>query len=409
MEYVKLRYGLEAHYVQHQGKPYLLLRDRLGYSEKTVLFAPAVGRVLALLDGSRTLRDVQAEIFRETGELLFSEQLEEIVRVLDENLFLENQRYIQHVAQTVAQFRQDPVRRAHHAGKSYPEEPGDLKRLLEGFFSGIESSKTHRSQAGSEMPGRLCALVAPHIDIRAGGPTFAHAYRCLRQSEPPAAWVVLGTGHEPVDNWFAVTLKDFETPLGVVACDKQLGQRLIQSAPMDVLAGEYNHRLEHTIEFQAVFLAHTQPTARIVPVLCSFGLEEWKDKRSAIDDFCDALRVVIRQSDYPVGLIASVDLAHVGPRYGDSITPSEGTIRQHMARDRALLDALSRCDAHAFMDEIVGENNARKVCGVAPLYVLSRVLAGRATGRILDHAHAVVDPQGSFVTYAAMAFFEEYA
>ncbi|MBZ4660138.1 MAG: hypothetical protein JG766_2061, partial [Desulfacinum sp.] len=51
-------------------------------------------------------------------------------------------------------------------------------------------------------------------------------------------------------------------------------------------------------------------------------------------------------------------------------------------------------------------NNARKVCGSAPLYVLAKVLSGRAAGRVLDHAHAVVDPQGSFVTFAAMAFTE---
>jgi hypothetical protein len=407
MEYPKLRYGLEAHYIQHQGKPYLMLRDRLGYTDKTVLFQPAVGRILALLDGNRTLRDVQAEVFRQTGELLFSEQLEEILRVLDENLFLENRRYIEHVARTVARFRNDPVRRAQHAGRSYPEDPDDLKEMLDGFFAEAQKADASENDPRGGSTDRLLALVAPHIDVRAGGTTFARAYRCLSQAtDPPRTWVVLGTGHEPVDNWFALTLKDFETPLGTVACDRAAAEELVRRSPMDVLAGEYNHRLEHTIEFQAVFLAHVQPEARIVPVLCSFGPEDWRERREAVDGFCEALRAVVRGSSYPVGLIASVDLAHVGPRYGDEFLPTERTVREHMERDGVLLDALCRTDAEALMEEIARDNNARKVCGSAPLYVLAKVLSGRAAGRVLDHAHAVVDPQGSFVTFAAMAFTE---
>ncbi len=403
MENPKLRYGLEAILIQREGRPCLVLRDRLGYTDKTLVLNAAFAHILNLLDGDHSLRDIQADHFRRTGELLYTEHLEELVRVLDEHLFLENQRYIQHVAHIVARFRDDPVRRARNAGKSYPEDPEELNRLIRGFFDPQSGGPGWPDESPSQRE-RLCGLVAPHIDIRAGGVTFAHAYHAALCKNPPKTWIVLGTGHEPVEHGFAVTMKDFETPVRTVPCDRSVAEILVEEAPWDILEGEFNHFREHTVEFQAVFLACLQPDAAIVPLLCSFGWEEWSEDRDRIDRFCRVIRRCVFDSGRSVGVLASVDLAHVGPRYGDDFTPTQHTVREHLERDGVLLELLSRCDADAFMTEVFRDGNARKICGVAPLYVLSRVLEGRARGKTLHHAHTVVDPSGSFVTFAAMAF-----
>ncbi len=396
MEHPKLRYGLEAVPVQHQGRGYILLRDRLGYNDKPVLLLADFAPFLTFLDGRHSVRDIQAFFLRRTGQLIYSEQIEEMIRVLDENLFLDNARYADHVRRELQRFRDDPVRRMRHAGKSYPEKPDELRAFLDALVPASAPDTAERRP--------LVGLVAPHIDIRAGKETFAHAYAALRKAAPPAVWIILGTGHEPIENFFAVTVKDFETPLGLVACDRELAEAIIRRAPWDVRAGEYAHSREHTVEFQAVFLAHVQPAARIVPVLCSFGIEDWDTRKSAIDAFCDGLREAAQVCGKSVGLLASVDLAHIGPRYGDDFVPNRLTVQEHLEADRKLLGALETLDPDAFMAEILRDGNARKVCGVPPLYVLSRVLRGTAQGRVLHHDHAVVDPQGSFVTFAALAY-----
>ena len=51
--------------------------------------------------------------------------------------------------------------------------------------------------------------------------------------------------------------------------------------------------------------------------------------------------------------------------------------------------------------------NRRRICGLAPLYVLSKIFEGAAAGVLLDHSYAVVDQQNSFVTFASMAFYEK--
>lgn len=399
MEHPKLRYGLEAVPVQHQGREYLLLRDRLGYNEKHLLLQADFAPCLTLMDGRHSVRDIQAFFLRRTGQLIYSEQIEDVIRVLDENLFLDNDRYADHVRREVQRFHDDPVRRMRHAGKSYPEKPEELRAFLDDLLAIGGAGGTERRS--------LIGLVAPHIDIRAGGATFAHAYTALRRAEPPDVWVILGTGHEPIENFFAVTFKDFETPLGLVSCDRDVAAAIAERAPRDVRAGEYTHSREHTIEFQTVFLAHVQPTARIVPVLCSFGVEDWDHRKAEIDAFCDGLRGAAERSGKSVGFLASVDLAHIGPRYGDDFLPTRLTVQEHLEADRRLLDALEILDPDAFMAEILRDDNARKVCGVPPLYVLSRVLRGAARGRVLHHDHAVVDPQGSFVTFAALAYYGE--
>lgn len=427
MVYPKLRFGLEAVPVHHAGRSFILLRDRLGYNDKPVLLYPEFAPFLALMDGRHTIRDIQAFILRRTGQLVHSDQIQEVVRLLDENLLLDNARFAEHVQNEMERFHEDPIRRLRHAGKSYPAEAQELRSFLDAMLeaalptvqgidvegadpsqcnglSNMDGPRRPGTQAGVSSQSALVGLMAPHIDMRAGATTFGCAYGILGRMKPPDVWVILGTGHEPIENAFAVTLKDFETPFGLVACDRHLASEIVRRAPQNILVGEYAHNREHTIEFQAVFLAHVQPEARIVPILCSFDVAGWASQKPVIDRFCGALREAANQVETSVGFLASVDLAHIGPRYGDAFVPSRFTVQEHMEADQKLLESLREPNPDAFMDQILRDGNGRKICGVPPLYVLSRVLQGSAQGRVLHHDHVVVDPQGSFVTFAAMAF-----
>ena len=402
-DYPKLRGGLEAFPMDQAGQRLILFRDRLGLCESPLVVSEPVAALMMSMNGENSLRDLQAQYMRMTGEILFTENLQAVLQKLDEHLFLENQRFIERAAREVGRFQTDPVRRMQHAGKSYPLDPEELRRQLDGFFSPEAGGPGFPEKNKTARP--LAGLMAPHIDLQAGGVSFAHAYKASAEAEAPMTWAILGTGHEPVDNYFALARKDFETPLGLVRCDQECCAALLDSAPRDLLAGEYNHHREHTIEFQAVFLAHVHPGAAIVPLLCSFSPDEWEEDGPYIDHVAESLRSLGQITRRPVGYIASVDLAHIGPTHGDRFRPHEGTISEHMAADRELLEYLKRCDARGFMGIIRRERNRRRVCGVAPLYMLAKILEGRAEGEILHHDHAVVDQENSFVTFASMSFY----
>lgn len=404
----KVRHGLEALPVEHSGRRMVLLRDRLGYCDDSLIISPQLATLLAQMNGQNSLRDLQAYYMRMTGEMLFTEQLQGILDKLDEHLFLENERFLHAAMEAVAHFQRDPVKRMQFAGKSYPENSDSLRQQLELYFRG-ESPDQPESNARSHEQGgrkRLLGLVAPHIDIQAGGECFALAYKAAGEAISPESWIVLGTGHEPVDNYFALTCKDFETPLGTIHHDRECCSLLQRLSPRDVMASEYNHQREHSVEFQAVFLAYTQPRARIVPILCSFSPEDWESDRPYIDEMAEILRKLPLLVGRPVGIIASVDLAHIGPRYGDAFKPHAGTVTEHLSADRNLLESLERCDAASFMEKLRRERNRRRICGAASLYMLARVMEGRGHGVLLQHTHATVDHVNSFVTFASMAFYE---
>jgi len=184
-------------------------------------------------------------------------------------------------------------------------------------------------------------------------------------------------------------------------------QSLTRLAPRDLRASEYSHHREHTIEFQAVFLALSQPEATIVPLLCSFSLEDLESDKDYIHEMAKLLCDLAGSQGRQVGFIASVDLAHIGPRYGDNFRPHEGTLAQHLRADSDLLAALEECDARQFIGILRGERNERRICGLAPLYVLARIFEGSAEGRLLHHSHVTVDQNDSFVTFASMAFYRK--
>jgi AmmeMemoRadiSam system protein B len=403
MDCPKLRYGVEVLPVQVEGKTMLLLRDQLGLCGASLVISPATAQILMNMDGSNSLRDLQAQYMRVTGQLVHIEEIQGLEAKLDEHLFLDNDRFNQRLTEEHKRFAEDPVRRMTHAGQSYPGDPALLKQELASYFLSDAGGPGAPQQATSPHP--LLGLVAPHIDIKAGGPCYANAYKTLCESRAPQTWVILGTGHQPLQNFFALTLKDFETPLGLLRCDQECGKTFLQRAPRDVRVDEYAHCREHTIEFQAVFLALCQPRAQIVPILCSFSLEDFETEQGYIDDVAAILGELASTCGYPVGFLASVDLAHIGPRYGDRHQPHAGTVREHLEADRELLATLEDCEPDAFMQKLRREHNRRRICGLAPLYVLAKVLEGQARGKVLHHAHAIVDQHNSFVSFASMAFF----
>jgi MEMO1 family protein len=402
MDYPKLRDGLEAIPVMQGSQHFILLRDALGYSSQPLLLSESLAPVLTHMTGQNSMRDLQLCYLRATGQLLFSEQLEEILAKLDEHLFLDSERFTEYVAREVTRFREAAVRPMQHAGVSYPLEAESARSELESYFTPRQNDGELPEEVSA--PGRLVGLVAPHIDIKAGGGCFADAYRALSATSAPDVWIILGTGHYPAENYFAVTRKDFATPFGPVRCDREFCDDLLRQAPRDLLASEYNHHREHTIEFQALFLGYLQPAARIVPILCSFSVDDWEEDRDYIDHIAALLSELAESRGRSVGFIASVDLAHIGPRYGDSFQPHAGTLAQHMAADRDLLQCLEQCDAVGFLQKIQRDQNQRRICGMAPLYVFAKALGSQAKGILLHHAHATVDARQSFVTFASMAF-----
>ena len=160
MEYPKLRYGLEAFPVDHEGQRMVLLRDRIGFSDAPILVSPMVAELLMRMDGKNSVRDLQTHYMRRTGELLFSDKLEAILKLLDDHFFLENERFLERAGEEVARFMRDPIRRMQHAGKSYSADSKELTKQLQSFFDPASGGPGYPAEEAGHH--EVMGLVAPN-------------------------------------------------------------------------------------------------------------------------------------------------------------------------------------------------------------------------------------------------------
>ncbi|HJU06287.1 MAG TPA: AmmeMemoRadiSam system protein B, partial [Nitrospiraceae bacterium] len=262
----------------------------------------------------------------------------------------------------------------------------------------------------SENQGKkLKGLVAPHYDVRQGGPIYAWAYKELKEARTPDVFIVLGTCHTGLHNGFAVTDKNFQSPLGVVPTDRDLLNRFRHAGGAVFFDEDVAHRNEHAIEFQLPFLQHARGTAtafRLVPILCAFTPASLSDPELAgkIDLFLHSLKTALADSGSEACLIASVELAHIGMRYGDNKPPTDYSFHKCMQADLEMLKYVENLDAEGFAKFIQKEGDARRISGFAAIYTLLRLIQAEK-GQVLRYDRGVTDQFNSTVTYCSMAFF----
>ncbi|HLI28547.1 MAG TPA: AmmeMemoRadiSam system protein B, partial [Chloroflexota bacterium] len=229
------------------------LRDRLDPQGPTLVVSPQALLLLSLFDGTRDLRGVQIAFALRTGQTLPLDQIAAIAEQLDEAYLLAGPRYDAHEAAQRAAFAALPRRPAIHAGGAYAGEPAALEAALDGYFA---------AEGGPGLPAppaarrELVGLIAPHVDLHRGGPTYAWAYRALAEAVAPELVVLLGTCHAPMNAAFAATTKDYDTPFGPLPTDAafvhELAARYRGDGGVDgvpaLLVEEYAHRGEHALE-----------------------------------------------------------------------------------------------------------------------------------------------------------------
>jgi AmmeMemoRadiSam system protein B len=405
--------AVEAFPVTLDGREVICLRDPSGLTEAVVTVPRPVVEILALFDGTRSVRDVQAELMRRHGELVPGDRIQGLADALDQHLFLESPRCAAERARLADEFRQSPDRPAVHAGQAYAGEPAALAEQLDAFF-------VHAEGPGAIGPPRapaLRGLIAPHIDFHRGGPAYAWAYRTAAEASDADCWVVFGTAHAGLDGHpFAATAKPYATPFGPLPVDTEVLDALRRRAPGDLFAAELAHRAEHSIEFQAVCLRYLaertwRREVRVVPILASFVHECMVRRRDpggepAIAAVLDALRDVMATVPRRYCLVAGADLAHVGPRFGDPEPVSRARLARVEAEDRALLGRVTATDPAGFFESVLADGDSRRTCGLSPIYsVLATMPAAR--GSLLRYGQWP-DPQGT-VTFASVAFEAEPA
>ncbi len=382
---------LDFQRIYHQGEPMWLLRDPWQLGERQLIFPDALAQLLLFCDGTRDARQIQAALSEHLATPVPFDIITEALAQLDAAYLLVNDRSEARRQALVAAYRAQPHRPPALADLSYPASPVALDSLFREYGDGDTAE-------ADDWHGR--GVVSPHIDYQRGGPVYARVWRRAAPAVLEADLVLIfGTDHNGSAGSVTLTPLPYATPYGILPTDTALIDHLATAlGPEAAFAEELNHRQEHSIELSAVWLHHVFHTAGVapcpmVPILVgSFhhfvtsGTHPAQDER--FNRFVDALRR--ETAGRRVLAVGSVDLAHVGPAFGDAFGMDAARRSRLRGEDEALMTAVAAGDAAGFYRRIAAVEDRNRICGFSPLYLMLSYL-GPTTGRRVAYEHCSAD------------------
>jgi AmmeMemoRadiSam system protein B len=390
------------------GQPGLLLRDPFRYSEAVLVVPPVLAQCLGCFDGEQTEADLRALLARLTKQVSVTEPARHLIEALRDAGFLDDDVFAERRERRQREFAAAQQRPPAHAGSGYPDEAGPLAATLDGYLE-----QAPEARPAGRRP--LLGIAAPHVSPEGGIASYAAAYRGLPADLGDRTFVVLGTSHYGEPDRFGLTRKSFATPFGATSTDGRLVGQLARAAGAAVTVEDYCHAVEHSIEFQVVFLQHLfGPQVKVVPVLCGAfvrGPAAGKPPEAAdtVARFVDALGNLAAREGERLFFVLGVDMTHIGRRYGDRLAAraGRGELVTVEREDRARIARLEAGDAEGFWD-LVREGGAPeqgfdrlKWCGSGPFYTLHRALA-HARGQLLHYEQWNID-DASVVSFGALS------
>jgi AmmeMemoRadiSam system protein B len=381
------------------GRPGLVIRDPYQFSDSVLIVPTPLVPLLDCFDGGHSELDLRAEIVRITGQIQVGEIERNLFESLDEAGFLENETYRRMRKEREAEFVAARLRPAVFAGSAYPSEPRELSSLINSHIGA-------RNGASSTL-----AIAAPHASPDGAWASYRAAYTAFPASGNEArTFVILGTSHYGAPDRFGLTRKTFTTPYGEAQPEMTLVDELEAAAPGAIRMEDYCHAVEHSIEFQIVFLQHLYgPSIRILPILCGpfvrsiyeGGLPEENEQ---VRRFFDALANIRAREGNRLFWVLGVDMAHMGRRYGDSLTAyaEQGEMIGVRERDQERIAQLAAGDPLGYWDLIQKNHDDLKWCGASPFYTFLRIMPP-LKGELLNYSQWQIDPY-SVVSFGAMRF-----
>jgi AmmeMemoRadiSam system protein B len=218
------------------------------------------------------------------------------------------------------------------AGRFYPRDAAELRRNVSEYTSG---------DASSRIDGIGC--IAPHAGYIYSGHVAGAVYS---QIEIPRRVIVLCPNHTGKGHPLAImTQATWQTPLGDVAPDMELGAALLERFPL-LQEDSAAHRSEHAIEVQLPFLQMRRPDLSLVPI--AIGTRDL----DVLQALGQAIAEVISVLPNKVLVIASSDMNHYE---SDAVT---------RVKDQKAIDRVLALDARGLWEVVVREEIS--MCGMGP-------------------------------------------
>lgn len=371
------------------------LRDPMNLTGRMMVVPPQALGLVHALQGEHTVEQISE------ATKVPVEQLRQLVSNLDESGLL--------WGPTFDRLEREAMERTRAAG-AFPASGSK-------FAGETREAATERIGAllgeaeDAELGAGVLGIIAPHLDLERGGANYAAAYTVVAGATRPDRVVVLGTNHFGLGDGVVATRLGQDSPFGIVPSDSAMADALERALGDRLFKDEADFLGEHSVQFHIPWIAHTLPG---VPVFAALVPDPMRamiaddGARASFAEFRVALRDAIASVPGRTLVVASADLSHVGPAFGDP-GPVGAQVRKQVEEiDRGLLAEYASGDAEAFIQSVRGAGNATRWCSVGNMS--AALFATQGTPELIQYGQSPesLDPQGTaLITSAAMALMAD--
>ncbi|MBW2061103.1 MAG: AmmeMemoRadiSam system protein B [Deltaproteobacteria bacterium] len=268
----------------------------------------------------------------------------------------------------------------------YPDTASACRQEIEEFISQVEAP-------GPDMSG-LNGGIVPHAGWYFSGKAAAKVFRYVSHEGGVDIVAVFG-GHMSAEPGLIYLDEAWETPLGNLEIDQDLGQALKDKADLEVETWETG---DNTMEVQLPFIKYFFPDSRIVAIRAPHSQKAVNIGQQLIE--------LAKTQGQTIRVFGSTDLTHYGPNYG--FTPQ--------GRGQAALDWMRNENDKGFIDlalamnlpgllEHAAQNHSACSAGAAAAAIAACQALGSNRGELLDYyTSSDIMPGDSFVGYAGIVF-----
>ena len=155
------------------------------------------------------------------------------------------------------------LRKPAVAGAFYPDNPNELRKLIESCFLESGEIPNLNTFEGNDYP---IHVMVPHAGYQYSGAIAAKGYCKIVQNGFPEVFIILSPNHTGFGSEISVFNEgEWITPFGNVEVDSEFADEIISIS--DIASADFHaHLREHSIEVQLPFLQYFSNDFKIVPI-----------------------------------------------------------------------------------------------------------------------------------------------
>jgi MEMO1 family protein len=271
------------------------------------------------------------------------------------------------------------IRKSVIAGTWYPGDPATLTGDIRNYLKKVPAQA---------VGGPIVGLVSPHAGYVYSGQIAAHGYRLIEGQRYDAV-IVIGPSHRALFRGASVWASGgYETPLGVVAVDRELAGAILDVDPV-LNSDRKPHTAEHSVEIQLPFLQVALGSFAFVPIV--MGTQDYRT--------CEVVAEAIFRAakGKNVLVVGSSDLSHFH------------AYEQAKRLDQVVVGLVQKRDHRGLAREL--EGGTCEACGGGPMVatMLYAEKVGAMGVKVLQYANSgdVTGDRRQVVGYLSAAFFRE--